>query len=228
MTDYHSHILPGFDDGAKDVATSLEMLSLLKKHGVKRVAATPHFRAHRETSVQAFLERRQKAYEKLKKYVTGIEIILGAEVSVEHGISELPGIEKLAMEGTDLILLEPPYSGYRDWIPDEIHNLSCAYHLTPLIAHIHRYVGLYSKAEMDKMLEIDAAFQINNEAFGEYKQRKLAKHMLKSGYSITFGSDSHNLEKRRPNFDFLKKKAKREWIETSNQFFEFHRRILEN
>jgi protein-tyrosine phosphatase len=222
LTDYHSHVLPGIDDGAKDEAASLNMLEILKNQGVVRLAATPHFYAHRESSVENFLKRRQKAYEKLADNISGIELVLGAEIAIEQGISELPDIEKLAFQGTDIILLEPPYSGYRDWIPDEIHNLSCEYGLTPLIAHIHRYVEFYSEEELAKMLEINAAFQINNEAFGLYKQRRLVKRMFKNGYTMVFGSDSHNIEKRRPNFDLLKKKAKEEWIEASNNFFDTH------
>ena len=51
MTEYHCHILPGIDDGAKDVETSLEMIETMKSQGVDRIIATPHFYAHREKSI---------------------------------------------------------------------------------------------------------------------------------------------------------------------------------
>ena len=45
MIDFHSHILPGMDDGSKSTQESLEMLDMLRAQGVDTVAATPHFYA---------------------------------------------------------------------------------------------------------------------------------------------------------------------------------------
>ena len=56
MTEYHCHILPGIDDGAKDVETSLAMIEMMKAQGVERIVATSHFYAHREKSVAEFLK----------------------------------------------------------------------------------------------------------------------------------------------------------------------------
>ena len=47
LTDFHSHILPGIDDGSKRVSDSLAMLKILRSQGVERVIFTPHFYAHR-------------------------------------------------------------------------------------------------------------------------------------------------------------------------------------
>ena len=43
MIDLHSHILPGLDDGSRNVAESLQMLEASARQGVKWMAATPHF-----------------------------------------------------------------------------------------------------------------------------------------------------------------------------------------
>ena len=45
MTDFHSHILPGMDDGCKTVEDSVLALKMMAEQGIKRVAATPHFYA---------------------------------------------------------------------------------------------------------------------------------------------------------------------------------------
>ena len=58
MTEYHCHILPGIDDGAKDVETSLKMIEMMKEQGVDRIVATSHFYAHREKSVAEFIKKR--------------------------------------------------------------------------------------------------------------------------------------------------------------------------
>ena len=62
MIDWHSHILPGIDDGSRDVSESLALIEKLSEQGVDTVVATPHFYAD-DNSVDAFLEKRNKAYE---------------------------------------------------------------------------------------------------------------------------------------------------------------------
>jgi len=59
LTDLHTHILPGIDDGAKCVEDSLEMLCRQKESGVERVALTPHFYPLRE---------------ELQDYITDMEV----------------------------------------------------------------------------------------------------------------------------------------------------------
>lgn len=220
-TDYHCHVLPGIDDGAKDAAMSVQMLEMLHNQGVERVIATPHFYAHREKSAARFLEKRQRAYEQLMLQKLPVsELLLGAEVAVEHGISELEGIERLAIEGTSLILLELPYAPYADWMAEEIYNISSEYHLTPIIAHVHRCLEYYTKPQMESLLRMDAVFQVNNEAFRSFREKRLAKSMLKSGLQIIFGSDSHDLLRRKPNFDMLLKNVKPFQIEDSDNMLE--------
>ncbi len=220
-TDYHCHVLPEIDDGAKNTDMSVQMLEMLHGQGVERVTATPHFYAHREKSVRRFLEKRQQSYDKLMSCKNPFgELILGAEVAIEHGISELEGIERLAISGTDLILLEFPYGPYAEWMSEEIYNISCEYHLTPVIAHMHRYIGYYSRSEMEHILKTNAVFQINNEAFGSFREKRFVKALMKSGVPVVFGSDSHNMSGRRPNFDLLAKKAPQECIEASDMMLD--------
>ena len=53
MTDLHMHVLPGMDDGSKDVRTSIAMLKRSASYGVDTVAATSHFYAVRRCSTSA-------------------------------------------------------------------------------------------------------------------------------------------------------------------------------
>jgi len=223
FTDYHSHILPGIDDGSKNSGESLKMLETLASQGIERSIATPHFYAHKEKSVESFLEKRSKAFSEISGGSLPVkEIRLGAEVSIETGISEYSGIEKLAIEGTRLILLEPPYFRYIKTLPDEIYNISYDYKLKPVIAHIHRYADMYQKSEIEEILRLDVIFQINNEAFKSYTEKKLVRTLIKGGYPIIFGSDCHNMSSRIPNFDILLKKEKKlgYLIDKSNGIFD--------
>jgi len=215
--DCHCHILPQIDDGSKSTEMSLQMIELQHQQGVQRIIATPHFYAHREKSVSHYLQKRQEAYQKVMSSNPAVSRIeLGAEVAVEHGLSQIPEIEKLAFQGTKLFLFEFPYSGFNQRYIEEIYNICNDYGFTPIIAHLHRYLEYYSKTEMQKVLEMDAIFQFNNEAFGNFRERTFCKKILKQGYRVVFGSDAHNLDSRKPNFDLLAKKAKSEWIENAN------------
>ena len=223
LTEYHCHILPGIDDGAKDAEQSAEMAQMMKAQGVERLIATPHFYAHREKGIEAFLEKRQAAYEKIKENLHFREVHLGAEVAIEHGISELNGIEKLAIEGTGIILLELPYRPYERWMSEEIHNIAAEFRLRVMLAHVHRYLEYYSKEEMETILSANAIMQINNEAFRSWKEKRLAKRVISSHECFAFGSDAHNTGNRRPNWDLLRKKAKPEDIARSDGMFDKYR-----
>ena len=209
LVEHHCHILPQIDDGSKSVEMSLEMIGMMKAQGVEQIIATPHFYSHREENIASYLAKRQAAHEKLVQAdSSNSDIMLGAEIAIEHGISKLDGIEKLRIGDTRYILLELPYAPFAHWYLNEITDISYGFKLTPIIAHIHRYLEYYSKAEMEEVLKLDAIFQINNEAFGNFKEKKFVKSLIKDGYPYLFGSDAHNLSDRKPNWDLLQKKAK--------------------
>ena len=216
LTDYHCHILPGMDDGAHDIATSLEMIEIMKEQGVERLIATPHFYAHEERSVEEYLLRRQYAYESIADNAVIPDILLGAEVAVEHGISKISGIDKLAIEDTGFILMELPYRGYEEWMSEEISAIASEYGLTVILAHIHRYIEYYTPEDLELILKTDAVFQINNEAFSIRRDKKLVKQLIKDGRRLVFGSDAHNAGGRSPNWDMLLKKCDAAVIEASN------------
>lgn len=147
-TDYHCHVIPAFDDGAKNREMSEKMLDMMCEQGIENIVLTPHFYMHKEKSVNDFLKRRETAFADISD--RNFNFYPGAEVALERGICELPDIEKLAIQGTDLILLELPFSNTGRWIHDEIHNLVCETGLTPIFAHIHRYTDVLSKDDMKR------------------------------------------------------------------------------
>ena len=220
LTDYHCHALPGVDDGAESPGMSIKMLEVMKCHGVERVIFTPHFYAHREMSVDYFLKHRKEAFCSISKKTPIKNCFLGAEVAIEKGISDINGIEKLAIEGTKLILLELPYGDYSSWIPEEIYNIAYDTGFTPIIAHVHRYTHWYSKDEMSEVFDTKAIFQINAEAFGKLGSRRYVNRLIKNGLRPVFGSDCHNLDSRKPNFDILKKKVSPEIIKSSDEILD--------
>ncbi|MBQ7688628.1 MAG: capsular polysaccharide biosynthesis protein [Clostridia bacterium] len=224
LTEYHCHILPCIDDGSDSLETSLEMIRLMHEQGVRRIVATPHFYAHREKSVAHFLEKRDYAYDRLMQAGPAIKnILLGAEVAIERGISTLPDISKLVFQDTDLIMLEFPYKSFEGWMAEELDDIAVKYGLEIIIAHVHRYQELYSKSDFETLLSLNALYQINNEAFADRKEKKVVKRLIKERYPLVFGSDAHNMQSRRPNWDLLQKKAEKSLIFSSDRLLEKHR-----
>ena len=68
MMDFHTHILPGIDDGSSSIEESVEMIKMLKVQGVREVLLTPHFYAYL-SSVESFAKERASAMNKLSEAI---------------------------------------------------------------------------------------------------------------------------------------------------------------
>ena len=53
MIDFHTHILPGIDDGSRNSEESIQMLNLEQEQDITKIVFTPHFYANRN-SVERF------------------------------------------------------------------------------------------------------------------------------------------------------------------------------
>lgn len=213
-TDYHCHVLPFIDDGAKNSETADKMLDMMSGQGIENIILTPHFYMHKEESVSDFLKKREESFADISN--RNFNFYLGAEVAVERGLCELKGIEKLAIQNTNLILLELPFNNIGRWINDEIHNIICETGLTPVFAHIHRYTKVFGKDDLNEFINSDAVIQVNAELLRTFSGRIFMNKLIKSGAEIVFGSDSHNLLDRKPDYSPLEKHVKSELLEKSD------------
>ena len=105
--DYHSHILPGIDDGAESVKKSISIIKKAKRYGVREIYATPHCYLHK-TSVESFCAKRQQALKSIENNGIEIPVKLGAEILLIPGLYNLREIDKLCMPDGNNILLELP------------------------------------------------------------------------------------------------------------------------
>ena len=204
MIDFHTHILPGMDDGAKDVQRSLEMYEYQKKSGVKKIVATPHFYPDK-MSIGSFLRRRSEAYSKLlcaaeERKISLAETYLGAEAAICPGFSRLEGLEKLCIANSRYILLEMPCDGWNSvWVQREIYAVFANRRLTPIMAHIDRYI--YTNDDfraIDRFFDPNVCFQINADCYFSFSDRRRAKRFAKMNAIQFVGSDCHNMSDRKP------------------------------
>ena len=134
MIDFHSHFLPGIDDGSDSVETSIAMLNAWYSQGIKEICATPHFYAEHNTP-ERFITRRNKAFAMVQDATKNElqNVRLGAEVLFFDGISRYDGLHDLCLEGTDLLLLEMPFrtwTSHMHYCIDNWYHACCSSHRT--------------------------------------------------------------------------------------------------
>lgn len=219
IIDMHCHILPGVDDGARDVETSLAMLEASRAQGVQYMVATPHFYATRDR-VDTFLDRRREAWETLKPRM-GADypgIVLGAEVAFFRGISRAERLEALKIEGTDCLLLEMPFRPWSEDDVDEVSEILEKHGYTIILAHVERYLAMRGNADyIGNLLELPVLAQINAESLLDWRQRGKLIKMVRNGQVHLLGSDCHGIHHRPPNLgegrEILRKKTGTEYLD---------------
>lgn len=223
MIDWHNHILPGMDDGSRNVAESIEMIGAQAAQGVSTVIATPHFYADDE-SVESFLNRRNESFEKLKNQLpdNSVEILLGAEVRYYPGISQMAGLDSLGIDGGKLLLLEMPIASWTEYIVRELIEMSCRSNIQIILAHVERYRGLQKPAVWERIYESGILMQVNASFFNSFASRHKAISLLRDGRVHFIGSDCHNMTSRPPQigraFEIIRKKLGADYIDQMNEY----------
>ena len=202
MIDFHSHVLPAIDDGSQSVEESMEMLRALKRQGVDTVVATSHFYAtHR--SPQSYVQHRDAAFEELKQVLTDDcpRIILGAEVLYFPGISHMDELGSLCIEGTDLLLLEMPFTTWSEAMIAEVNEMARSHRVQLMMAHIERYYFQQRVSVWDGFLRKGILMQSNADFFLPFWEGRKALKLLREGRIHLLGTDCHNMGDRRPRMD---------------------------
>ena len=198
--DFHTHILPDIDDGSESIEMSLEMLRIANENGAKTVILTPHIDA--TSDFDEFLQIRNEKFEALKKAIKKSrqkcpKLLLGAEVMLDCPLSEMENIRSLCIEGTELLLLELPYTQWNSWYKREIHNIITNHGVIPVLAHIERYMTSPKDIEkLEPLASMGAKFQINASSFLSFSGRRIIKALAPSGFISAIASDAHNLSNR--------------------------------
>lgn len=213
VVDFHSHILPGIDDGSASVEESIKLLQLETEQGIKHVVATPHFYANYD-SPQRFLKRRVAAEQQLREAMSkhsGLpDISVGAEVYYFPGISESELLLELTIGGKRCILIEMPHSPWSKSMYRDLEGIYVKQGLTPVIAHVDRYIGPFRTMGIpERLADLPVMVQANAEFFLQRSTSRMAMRMLRDDQIQLLGSDCHNLKDRVPNLGLAVEKIRR-------------------
>jgi len=202
LTDFHSHILPGIDDGSASLEESIGMLRLEWEQGVRHVVATPHFYANYDNP-DHFLRKRDQAEailrQELKKYTDLPQLTVGAEVYFFRGMSESDLLPLLTIREKRCMLIEMPNGHWTDEMYRELADIWEKRGILPIVAHIDRYIAPFRTSKVQRLAQLPVLVQANAEFFLNRSTASLALRMLKADQIQLLGSDCHDLRMRQPN-----------------------------
>ncbi len=203
VVDFHSHILPGVDDGSTCVEQSIQMLQMEQAQGIEKIVATPHFYAQHDKP-EKFLRKRAEAErllrEEMSKYPQLPQLCVGSEVYYFNGISDSDILSELTIDKKRYILIEMPMPPWSDRMYRELENIWVKQDLVPVVAHVDRYIApLHTFRIPERLEQLPVKVQANASFFLDKSTRRLAFRLLRQGRIQLLGSDCHDMSRRTPN-----------------------------
>lgn len=203
MIDLHSHILPGIDDGAKEMAVTMNMLQIAVKDGIKKIAATPHFyTGYYENTYEDVYKLVKKINGIAKKKEIDIDVIPGQEVFLDKHTLEFykQGVIRGIGE-TKYMLIELPMESMPKDALNIIYELRIE-GVIPIVAHPERYDYIIEKpSRINDFIEEGCFFQINSGSisgiFGKRIQNT-SRIFIQYGVCNFIASDAHSTGMRSP------------------------------
>ena len=207
QTDIHSHILPGIDDGAPDISSSIQLLKGLYELGIRKTIATPHVIAdlYRNTdlTIQVALDELQLA---CANENMDIDISAAAEYMLdEYFVNLLNQNIPLLCIYKNLILTELSYATSSENL-NEIAFAILSNGYQPILAHPERYVYYHTDYSHYRMLkDMGFLFQVNVLSLTGYYGRsvaKVSKYLFDNDLVDFVGTDLHHIR----HLEMLQKK----------------------
>ena len=159
MIDFHSHILPGIDDGSRSIEQTIRMLKEAKEAGFTKIISTSHYIEGYYESDEA---ERTELLNEVQKNISGIELYLGNEIYITNNMINLIQNKKAStINNSKYVLFEFPLSA------KSMNDKEVVYRLiengfVPIIAHPERYSYVQDNPEyIEELAEMGALFQAN-------------------------------------------------------------------
>ncbi len=203
MIDLHCHLLPGIDDGATDLDTSIQMARIAVADGIKVTACTPHimpgYYPNTGPQIRIAVQELQARLDDLR---IPLSLVSGADV---HLVPELAtGLKSghlLTLANSRYFLFEPPHTTAPPRLAESVFDVMAAgYH--PIITHPERlrwitdhYDTMQALADAGAWMQLTAGSVTGR--FGKGAQY-WSERMLDEGLVHILATDAHNLRGRTP------------------------------
>ena len=211
--DIHSHIIPGVDDGARDIDESIELIETAYNQGIRIIYATPHYsRRSSNMEIRDIFAKLQAELQK-RKPNTDMKLILGHELVYHSELAErLKSGEAFTMGESNKVLIEfSPMTEYRDMYRQLRELIQAGY--VPIVAHMERYDALMDPDNVAELKHNGCLIQMNYSSLtgdgvtgikapfgGRFSREvKRCRRLVQSGYIDLFGTDMHRRDFRPPD-----------------------------
>ena len=199
LYDIHCHILPGVDDGAKNMDIALGLIDKEIEAGVETIILTPHFR---KEMFEPEMEDIWNAYDELV-YETkhkNIRLFLGCEFHANMEMVEtLEKGHRPTLANSRYVLTEFSQNSTRAFIKERTDALLTSGY-RPIIAHIERYRALRKDFDLiADLIEMGCEMQVNADAVigkNGLGTQRFCKKLMQEDMLHYVASDAHNLKGR--------------------------------
>lgn len=193
MIDYHSHILPGVDDGVPTHSESMRILEEYERLGLKGLYLTPHFMEDYTDNQPATIKRK---FDEFKASYTGsIDLYIGGEYMLDYTFWKTLKEGAPLTVGDRRILLEFPFLYRIDNLESYLMQIQrLGYKI--LLAHPERYL-FFKMEDYRKLKFLGIQFQLNLFSLvGLYgrKVKQNAENLLDRDFYSCAGSDIHDYD----------------------------------
>ena len=193
--DMHSHLIPGVDDGAKDVADSIALIDGLRNLGFEHLVTTPHTLQDIHPNSKESLSKGHLFLD--GKIPEGLTLRLSSEYyldeqfqdQLEEGtVMPLPG-NRLLVEFSQLA---KPFD-----LEERFFDLNVRGY-QPILAHPERYLFFHKKFEYYKRIkDMGVELQVNALSLTDHygkSIRKIAEKLIEKDLIDFIGTDTHHLQ----------------------------------
>ena len=219
-TDIHCHIIPGIDDGARNLDESLQLVDAMADLGFSRIFASPHitqgtFENTPDTIAGPFRELR----EALTAKGSPVQLEHWAENRIDDILYQNVAEGKLLSIPGDRVLIENSFM-QEPWNLDKLVFDLQVKGYTPILAHPERYSYYRGRADyLNNLVQAGLSFQVNLLSLaGQYgpNEKKAAETLIERGLVRYLGSDIHRMQHVETIKNYL-----------SSKDYDRHRKLLE-
>lgn len=198
MIDLHCHILPGLDDGSRDLDDSVGMARQAVADGIEVIAATPHIHANHAVVIDELEERVGQVNAELARQQVEVRVVTGGEVS-EPMLDQLDDddVRRVSLGGRGWILVEPRPGPLSDHLELAIGALTRR-GFRSLVAHPERHAGGDFRERMQALVEAGALIQVTAALIADGPAAPVMLELAALGLVHVLASDAHSSRAGRP------------------------------
>jgi protein-tyrosine phosphatase len=197
VSDMHSHLIPGIDDGVRDMESSIRLIRGMMDLGYKKIITTPHINADIFPNTPEIIRAGQAAVSaELQRLRLDVTFHAAAEYLMDdHFMRLLSEGQPLLTLKDNLVLVELSFAVPAINLKEILFDMQLKGY-QPILAHPERYLYFgANKGWYDQIRDAGSLFQINLLSLrGHYgpESQQLADWLIKKKYVDFLGSDVHN------------------------------------